>query len=66
MMTTYTPKFLEIPRGVWPAVGGRRHAGEGIVIGFVDSGINPSHPSFAYHPRRGYPKNLTRFNGVCV
>ncbi|PWA89620.1 PA-domain containing subtilase family protein [Artemisia annua] len=65
MMTTYTPKFLELPRGVWPTVGGRRHAGEGIVIGFVDSGINPSHPSFAYHPRRGYPKNLTRFNGVC-
>ncbi|GJY91765.1 subtilisin-like protease SBT2.4 [Tanacetum coccineum] len=65
LMTTYTPKFLELPTGVWPTVGGRRHAGEGIVIGFVDSGINPSHPSFAYRPRRGYPKNLTEFNGVC-
>nr|GFA24038.1 subtilisin-like protease SBT2.4 [Tanacetum cinerariifolium] len=58
-------KLLELPTGVWPTVGGRRHAGEGIVIGFVDSGINPSHPSFAYRSRRGYPKNLTGFNGVC-
>ncbi|GKE94996.1 hypothetical protein Tco_1579851, partial [Tanacetum coccineum] len=27
-MTTYMPKFLELPTGVWPTLGGRRHAGE--------------------------------------
>lgn len=64
-MTTYSPKFLGLPKGVWTKKGGDRNAGEGIVIGFVDSGINPFHPSFAYDPRYGYSKNRTRFPGVC-
>nr|XP_043620399.1 subtilisin-like protease SBT2.4 [Erigeron canadensis] len=68
LMTTYTPKFLGLPQGVWPT-GRLRHtknAGEGIVIGFVDSGINPFHPSFAYDPKDDYSSyNRTRFPGVC-
>lgn len=48
-LTTHTPQFLGLPTGVWPAGGGFDRAGEDIVIGFVDSGIYPHHPSFAAH-----------------
>ncbi|KAF2317202.1 hypothetical protein GH714_016601 [Hevea brasiliensis] len=46
-LTTHTPQFLGLPTGVWPTGGGFDRAGENIVIGFVDSGIYPHHPSFA-------------------
>ncbi|XP_052180373.1 subtilisin-like protease SBT2.4 [Diospyros lotus] len=67
LMTTYTPDFLGLPRGVWAQEGGERNAGEGIVIGFVDSGINPLHPSFAYdhHPEDPLTRNLSHFSGAC-
>ncbi|XP_021766671.1 subtilisin-like protease SBT2.4 [Chenopodium quinoa] len=45
-MTTYTPKFLNLAQTDEKG-GDKKNAGEGIVIGFVDSGINPFHPSFA-------------------
>lgn len=66
LMTTYTPKFLGLRGGVWTQQGGDRHAGEGIVIGFVDTGINPTHPSFAYHPLVSpFTSNLSHFSGAC-
>ncbi|MCD9637588.1 hypothetical protein HAX54_020957 [Datura stramonium] len=66
LMTTYTPQFLGIPI-VWTQEGGDRNAGEGIVIGFVDSGINPEHPSFAYDPTINSPFGFTttKFTGAC-
>ncbi|WZY68576.1 subtilisin-like protease SBT2.6 [Brassica napus] len=48
-LTTHTPQFLGLPTDVWPTGGGYDRAGEDIVIGFVDSGIFPHHPSFASH-----------------
>ncbi|CAI5537526.1 unnamed protein product [Closterium sp. Naga37s-1] len=45
--TTDSPKFLGLPGKVWPAVGGQSKAGDGIVVGIVDSGIWPEHPSFS-------------------
>lgn len=63
MMTTHTPDLLGIPQGVWHAQLGKKNTGQGIVIGFVDSGINPLHPSFAYDPRDG--DNTRWFPGVC-
>ncbi|MDR2999411.1 MAG: S8 family peptidase, partial [Microbacterium sp.] len=33
--------------GVWDKVGGLQDAGKGIVVGVVDTGIAPEHPSFA-------------------
>ncbi|MGM7667890.1 S8 family peptidase [Microbacterium sp. A93] len=33
--------------GVWDATGGVEHAGEGVVVGVIDTGIAPEHPSFA-------------------
>lgn len=56
LMTTYTPRLLGLPDGVWR----QRHRGstskgedygEGVVVGVVDSGVDPAHPSFAYVPR---------------
>ncbi len=41
---------LEGPDGVWSALGGIDAAGEGVVVGVVDTGIAPEHPSFAGEP----------------
>ncbi|MFP5289373.1 MAG: S8 family serine peptidase [Actinomycetes bacterium] len=38
---------LEGPGGVWEQVGGAETAGEGVVIGVLDTGIAPENPSFA-------------------
>lgn len=54
--------------GAWKAVGGPASAGEGIVIGVVDSGVWPENPSFAGIPtdadmlRKHYPG----FTGTCL
>ncbi|XP_058722876.1 subtilisin-like protease SBT2.3 [Vicia villosa] len=63
--TTHTPQFLGLPQGAWSQNGGFDIAGEGVVIGFVDTGIDPSHPSFgdniSQHP---YPVPA-HFSGIC-
>ncbi|KAK6932777.1 Subtilisin-like protease, fibronectin type-III domain [Dillenia turbinata] len=64
-MTTHTPQFLHLPEGIWAQQGGERNAGEGIVIGFIDTGINPYHPSFAYDPNNTFTWKVGRFMGAC-
>ncbi len=39
--------FLGLRDGLWARLGGADHAGEGVVVGFLDTGIHPEHPSFA-------------------
>lgn len=63
-LTTHTPQFLGLPTGVWPTGGGFDKAGEDIVIGFVDSGIYPKHPSFSSYKSEPYGP-LPRFRGKC-
>ncbi|XP_074592238.1 subtilisin-like protease SBT2.6 [Curcuma longa] len=63
-LTTHTPQFLGLPTGVWPTGGGFDKAGEDIVIGFVDSGIYPQHPSFSAHNSEPYGL-LPRYRGKC-
>lgn len=63
-LTTHTPQFLGLPTGVWPTGGGFDRAGEDIVIGFVDSGIYPHHPSFATHNTEPYEPVL-KYRGKC-
>ncbi len=41
---------LDGPGGVWEAVGGAETAGEGVVVGILDTGIAPENPSFAGEP----------------
>lgn len=63
--TTYTPQFLGLPKGAWVQQGGYETAGEGIVIGFIDTGIDPTHPSFADDASlRAYPIP-GHFTGIC-
>ncbi|TVU07431.1 hypothetical protein EJB05_47486, partial [Eragrostis curvula] len=52
-MTTYTPRLLGLPGGVWRRrrrddAGVDDDEGEGVVVG-----VDPAHPSFAYVPRVG-------------
>lgn len=63
-LTTHTPQFLGLPTGVWPTGGGFEKAGENIVIGFVDSGIYPHHPSFATYNEEPYGP-LPKYKGKC-
>lgn len=63
-LTTHTPQFLGLPTGVWPTGGGFDRAGEDIVIGFVDSGIYPHHPSFASRHTDPYGP-VPKYRGKC-
>ena len=49
LTTTYTPTFLGLdqPGGLWARLGGQGNAGDDIIIGIVDGGIWPEHPSYA-------------------
>ncbi|KAL5724062.1 hypothetical protein ACHQM5_007372 [Ranunculus cassubicifolius] len=64
-LTTHTPDFLGIPDGVWPSLGGAQSAGEGVVIGIIDTGINPNHPSFTREPFMNTSRGSKRFKGMC-
>jgi subtilisin family serine protease len=44
------PAFLGLTDGLWARAGGPAHAGEGVTIGVIDTGIHPDHPSFADQP----------------
>ena len=47
--TSTTPAFLGLTKanGLWKQLGGVGSAGENIIIGIVDGGIWPEHPSFS-------------------
>ncbi len=47
--TSSTPSFLGLnaPGGLWSQAGGVGNAGENVVIGVIDTGIWPEHPSFS-------------------
>jgi subtilisin family serine protease len=49
MDTSSTPAFLGLsaPGGLWDQLGGVGSAGDGIIIGLIDSGIWPESPSFS-------------------
>ncbi|KAL6508516.1 hypothetical protein OROHE_021649 [Orobanche hederae] len=63
-LTTHTPEFLGLPGEVWPMEDRFNRAGEDIVIGFVDSGIFPDHPSFATHKTDPY-RPVQKYRGKC-
>ncbi|KOM40005.1 hypothetical protein LR48_Vigan04g020300 [Vigna angularis] len=63
--TTHTPQFLGLPQGAWFQEGGFETAGEGVVIGFVDTGIDPTHPSFG-DSKSNHPYPVPgHYSGIC-
>lgn len=49
LATVSSPSFLglDAPGGLWEQVGGVGSAGEDVIIGMVDGGVWPEHPSFS-------------------
>ena len=47
--TSRTPDFLGLTAsgGLWEQLGGVENAGEGVIVGIIDSGIWPENPSFS-------------------
>jgi Subtilase family/Fibronectin type-III domain/Peptidase inhibitor I9/PA domain len=66
--TSTTPTFLGINArgGLWQRAGGAEEAGEKIIIGMVDSGIWPEHPSFANREGEFSNKNVSGWTGTCT
>jgi subtilisin family serine protease len=75
--TATTPDFLGLtgPTGVWAGNGDGGTTGEGVIIGIIDSGVWPEHPSFS--DRTGSNGNASKdgklsyqqipgWNGRCV
>jgi subtilisin family serine protease len=62
--TVHTPYYLGLPKGIWAQEGGYLGAGEGIVIGLVDTGIDPTHPSFSVQGQKPY-EPLRSYTGKC-
>src|SRR5215218_4657008 len=62
--TDNTPSFLGLNAGggIWSQLGGQSQAGEDVIIGVVDTGIWPEHPSFA---DTGYGPAPAGWNGEC-
>ena len=60
MDTSSTPTFLGLDAagGLWERLGGTKRAGEGIVIGLVDSGVWPE--SLSFSDRTGPNGNATK------
>ena len=46
LYTEVSPEFIGAP-SLWKSLGGQEEAGEGVVVGVIDTGIWPEHPSFS-------------------
>jgi subtilisin family serine protease len=52
--TDTSPKFIGA-KTLWGKLGGQDDAGEGVVVGILDTGIWPEHPSFSDPDPKGKP-----------
>ena len=46
IQTDVSPEFIGAPT-IWSQLGGQESSGEGVVVGVIDTGIWPEHPSFS-------------------
>jgi subtilisin family serine protease len=63
--TTRTPEFLGLTKpgsGLWAQLGGPGRAGDGVVVGSLDTGLWPESPSVA--PLTS-PPPVSQFSGTC-
>ena len=58
-----TAAYLGLTKGLWATLGGPDDAGSGVVVGVIDSGINPDHPSFSGTGFTGAPQG---WQGACA
>ncbi|CAN0841599.1 Subtilisin-like protease 4 [Linum grandiflorum] len=58
--TTHTPKFLGLQQGL--GFWNQSNFGRGVIVGVLDTGINPDHPSFA---DMGMPPPPSKWKGKC-
>ncbi|WOL10579.1 subtilisin-like protease SBT1.1 [Canna indica] len=60
LLTTHTPDFLglKVGQGLWNA----SNLGKGVIIGVLDSGVTPDHPSF---DDKGVPPPPAKWRGSC-
>src|SRR6185295_17937698 len=61
--TDRSPAFLGLSanNGLWSQLGGQAHAGEGVIVGVIDTGIWPEHPSVEDN---GYPAPPAKWHGT--
>jgi len=52
--TDVSPAFINAPK-IWQQLGGQESAGEGVIVGILDSGIWPEHPSVSDPDPSGKP-----------
>jgi subtilisin family serine protease len=52
--TDSSPQFLKAPQ-LWVRLGGQESAGENVIVGVLDTGIWPEHPSFSDPDPSGKP-----------
>jgi subtilisin family serine protease len=52
--TEHSPQFLKAPQ-LWARLGGPEGAGEDVIVGVLDTGIWPEHPSFSDPDPSGKP-----------
>jgi subtilisin family serine protease len=52
--TDRSPQFIGAPK-LWQALGGQGSAGEGVIVGVLDTGIWPEHPSYSDPDPLGKP-----------
>lgn len=64
--TTRSPRLIKADR-LWSTLGGSDKGGEGMVVGIIDTGIWPEHPSFANPDQNGkaYPPPPASWGGIC-
>ncbi|KAL5222661.1 hypothetical protein ABZP36_027374 [Zizania latifolia] len=63
--TTHTPEFLGLPQGAWVQEGGPQCAGQGVVVGLIDTGVDPTHPSFADDLTTDSYPVPAHYSGIC-
>lgn len=61
-----SPFFIGADK-LWSSLGGQEKAGENVVVGVIDTGLWPEHPSFSDpdHSGKPYPQPPPNWKGIC-
>jgi subtilisin family serine protease len=64
--TNMSPHLIKADK-IWKVLGGQSNGGEGVIVGIIDTGIWPEHPSFSDPDSAGkaYPAPSPSWGGTC-